>query len=325
MGGALAVAIDPADPDHLLLGTDSGLLATRNGGRDWDLLASDLLRGAVLTVAFNTGGRFVLAANTSTLAISEDAVHWQSRLMPVGASPPRALVRDTDPAAFYLLGWNVLFHTDDGGANWTPVSAALPSPVTSLIVAGGSVVAVASGEVWRTQDRGSSWQVMGTGLPRGQIEGLALKTATPVELWAAGASQLFRSVDGGQTWTSVGRALPEAGTHVRAIGLEADRILLSTDRGLYVSRDTGTTWELLTDNLPGHIEAGPLVSDSLQPGTVYVGFSVTPYPEIWQNAAAGTSALGRLSSGEWMGGAAFLALLGLCAAWSLRWLRGLTH
>src|SRR5262249_2479703 len=134
MGSALAVAVDPLDRGHLLLGTDSGLLGSRNGGRDWELLAPDLLVGAVLAVSFDATGRTLLAASASTLAGSEDAAGWRSRLMPIGASPPRALVRDTRAASFYLLGWNGLFHTDDAGATWSSLSAALPGPVAQLLV-----------------------------------------------------------------------------------------------------------------------------------------------------------------------------------------------
>ncbi|HEY3109684.1 MAG TPA: hypothetical protein VGL23_13070, partial [Chloroflexota bacterium] len=40
VGGALALAVSPTDPTRLLLATDSGLLASRNGGRDWSAVES---------------------------------------------------------------------------------------------------------------------------------------------------------------------------------------------------------------------------------------------------------------------------------------------
>jgi photosystem II stability/assembly factor-like uncharacterized protein len=328
MGGALAVAIDPSDPDHLLLGTDTGALSTHNGGRDWDLLAPDLLMGAVFAVAFDAHARWEMAATMSTLAVSEDERHWQTRLVPVGSSPPRAVVPDTTSAGFYLLGWSSAFHTADAGESWTPVSGALPGPVTALALRSGNAVAVADGTVWRTRDNGRTWRPSDQGLPSGPVEVVVADSQPDGALLAAATNQLFRSLDTGSSWTPLGRPLPEARTQVRAIGTypeaESGRILVSSDRGLYVSRDGAQTWDLLTDNLPGHIEAGPLVSDSRQPATFYVGFSVTPYPEIWQTARSGTSGLGRLSSSELVGGVAFLILLGLFAGLSLRVLRRLT-
>ena len=322
MGGALAVAVDPSNPDHLLLGTDNGLLATHNGGRDWEVVAGDLLMGAVLAAAFDAHGQSILAANATTLAFSEDGLRWQSRLMPLGAAPPRRVMPDAGWGAFYLLGWNALFHTSDLGVSWSPASQTLPGPVASVAVgADGSLTAVAAGNVWRAEDLEHVWQPFSAGLPPHQIETVAVDSTTTDAVWAAGANQVYHVSDSGQTWTAVGPPLPEPGTHVWAIGGQIGRILVSTDRGLYVGG--GRTWDLLTDNLPGHIEAGPLASDIHQSATLYVGFSVTPYTEIWQNAASGTSALGRLSTTEMLGAVAFLSLLSLAAGLGLRSLRGL--
>ena len=41
----------------MLLATDSGLLRSRNAGRDWSLEAPSLLVGAVFAVAFDADGR----------------------------------------------------------------------------------------------------------------------------------------------------------------------------------------------------------------------------------------------------------------------------
>src|SRR3954451_19263854 len=35
INSALTVAVDPSNPAHLLLGTDTGLLRSQNGGRSW--------------------------------------------------------------------------------------------------------------------------------------------------------------------------------------------------------------------------------------------------------------------------------------------------
>jgi len=326
MGGALAVTIDPTAPDDLVLGTDSGLLRSRNGGRDWDLLASDVLLGAALAVSFDTSGQTLLAANASTLAASSDGVHWQSRLLPIGAAPPRALVPAGPAGAFYLLGWNGLFSSDDAGTTWSPLGSGLPGPVSRLLIeptASGSLVALVDGGIWSSRDGGRTWTPRDRGgLPAGGVEALDRDPGMPARLWAGGADRVFRSDDDGQTWSAVGQPLPDAGTRLHGIAASLDqdgsRLLLSTDRGLYVTTDGGAHWDLLVDNLPGHIEAGPLVFATRQPATLYAGFSVTPYDEVWQNAASGSSALARLARSELVGALAFVLLLGLGAGLALR-------
>src|SRR5262245_55552211 len=49
---AASAAVDPGDSAHLLLGTDTGLLRSRNGGRQWSVEAEDLILGPVTAVAF---------------------------------------------------------------------------------------------------------------------------------------------------------------------------------------------------------------------------------------------------------------------------------
>src|SRR5436190_23912248 len=44
---AMALAVSPTDGHHLLLATDTGLLRSRNGGRDWTREASSVVNGAV--------------------------------------------------------------------------------------------------------------------------------------------------------------------------------------------------------------------------------------------------------------------------------------
>src|SRR5262245_29658572 len=54
--GALALAVNPRDPDLLLLSTDSGVWRSRNGGRDWAMEAPEVLAGAAFAAAFDADG-----------------------------------------------------------------------------------------------------------------------------------------------------------------------------------------------------------------------------------------------------------------------------
>src|SRR5262249_54325177 len=65
--GALALAVHPTDPHHLLLATDSGLLVSHNGGRDWTAEAVNVLNGPVFAVAFDLDGAQALAAGANAL------------------------------------------------------------------------------------------------------------------------------------------------------------------------------------------------------------------------------------------------------------------
>src|SRR5439155_1272439 len=190
IGGALGLAISPSDVHHLLLATDSGLLRSRNGGRDWTIEAPDLLLGGVFAAAFDA----------------------------------------------------------DGARSWEPSDA---------------------------------------GMPEGGVDTVASGTGDPAPLWAVAADQLYRSDDRARTWRPFGRPLAEPNTSVRGIAVATSEpgIVLTTHRGLLRSTNGGQTWELQEGMLPAHLEAGPLVRDPADPTTLYAGFALTPYDEMWRMAA----------------------------------------
>ena len=86
LGAALTVAVDPRDPNHLLMGTDIGLLASSNGGRSWSQEAPGLISGAVFAIAFSRDGeRVVCAAPTGVFRLG--AGRWSRAAVPTGRRP----------------------------------------------------------------------------------------------------------------------------------------------------------------------------------------------------------------------------------------------
>jgi hypothetical protein len=105
---------------------------------------------------------------------------------------------------------------------------------------------------------------------------------------------------------------------VRTIAASEESIVLATDRGLYRSVDGVAGWTFIIDNLPAHLEAGPLVRDPTDPATLYAGFSLIPYPELWRRAADREGALARVSVASLAGSAVLLILVALGALTALR-------
>ena len=130
------------------------------------------------------------------------------------------------------------------------------------------------------------------------------------------------SDDLGSGWHPVGRSLPEARTRVRGIAASADAttLVVSTDRGIYRSGNGGETWAPKEDNLPTHIEAGPLARDPNDAGIIYAVFSLMPYAEVWRMAVEGGNLLVRIDPISLAGGLSFCVLVligGGLAVWQL--------
>ncbi len=324
VSGAIALAISPTDANHQLLGAESGLLRSRNGGRDWTIEAPSVVLGSVFAVAFAADGRRALASTGLGIFHNEAENTWRPVSAPQGTAPARAIVRSGEDGRVYLAGWTGLFRSDDWGASWSSAADGLPNePAETLLVIYGSaevLYAIVRGGIWASVDGARTWASRGAGISPTNVDAIAADAKHPARLWAAGGDRVFRSDDAGASWQGVGRPLPEPNTTVHGIAASEEMVVVTTDSGLYRSANGGKNWALIIDNLPAHLEAGPLVRDPLDPATLYAGFALVPYAELWRRAADREGAFARVSVASLTGGVILLLLVVLGALTALRWL-----
>jgi photosystem II stability/assembly factor-like uncharacterized protein len=256
--GALVLAVHPSDPHRLLLATDSGLLSSSNGGRDWAPEAANVVTGPAFAVAYDLDGKEALASGANALYRWEDA-QWHKARTPAGSAPARALVQGGVAGRAYLAGWTGLHRTDNWGRSWARVGQEIGSDPVS-----------AAGRVWRSTDGARSWRV-DDGAPQ-RVEALAFDRATPARLWIVAAGRAYRKNDVAARWGPVGAPIPDAQAKPCAIHVLKETMLVATDRGVFRSADAGASWALLSAELPEHSDA-TLMSDPHAPGTIYASFS----------------------------------------------------
>ena len=271
--GALALAVHPSDPHRLLLATDSGLLSSSNGGRDWAPEAANVVTGPAFAVAYDLDGKEALASGANALYRWEDA-QWHKARTPTGSAPARALVQGGVAGRAYLAGWAGLHRTDNWGRSWTRVGQEIGSdPVSALAVAANrsdDIHALAAGRVWRSIDGARSWRVDDSAPQR--VEALAFDRAAPAGLWIVAAGRVYRKSDGAAQWEPVGAPIPDAQAKPCGIHVLNETMLVATDRGVFRSADAGASWALLSAELPEHSDV-TLLPDPHAPGTIYASFS----------------------------------------------------
>jgi photosystem II stability/assembly factor-like uncharacterized protein len=299
LNAALVIAVDPRDSSHLLVGTDLGILSSRNGGRSWVAEARNIIFGAVFAVAFSSDGKWAMCAAESGV-FRRDQSGWLRAEAPESAIPARALLPGPLNDRLYLLGRNRLFASEDAGRTYAVVPG-LPqaSEMTALAAIPGSaniLAAVIDGRAMITDNGGRSWRDAGFGGRDAPVDTIAADATQPQRIWAAASGRIVVSDDLGSGWRSVGSSLPEARAKVRGIVASADAmtLLVSSDRGIYRSVDGGETWATKEDNLPIHIEAGLLGHDRNDAGVIYVVFSLMPYVEVWRTAIERRNMLTRI-------------------------------
>src|SRR4029453_19533505 len=106
--------INPKNQPPLLVGTDLGVLASRNGGLTWAPEARDLMFGPVFAITFlNDGEGAICAAQSGVFRLS--AGRWTAAAVPAVAVPARAVMPGASANRVYLLGRQHLFISADGG------------------------------------------------------------------------------------------------------------------------------------------------------------------------------------------------------------------
>ena len=285
----LIVAVDPRNPSHLLAGTDLGLIVSNNGGLTWRPEARDLIFGAAFTVIFLDGGQRAVCAAQSGVFRFEDG-RWTAARAPEAAIPARILAIGASADQVYLLGRNRLFASRDGARTFSEVrrtsDAGEMTALTVIRSEPASIMAVVDGQVMASGDGGLQWRPSSLGGQTGPADIVAADPQVPRRVWAAGAGRVYFSDDLGASWRAAGRALPEPATKVRGIAANAEAkiLVVSTNRGVYRSEDGGETWVLKEDNLPIHLEAGPLARDPADTNVLYAVYSLMPYSEAWRIA-----------------------------------------
>jgi hypothetical protein len=159
-----------------------------------------------------------------------------------------------------------------GGYDWPGIHSIVTHPAHPERV----MVAVSTGGVWRSDDRGQSWRIASQGMraeymppgqeydPVAQDAHLMVAGATnPDVLWVQHHNGIFRSVDGGAAWTEVTTAKPSAFGFAVAVHPAnpdvawfapaiKDERRIPVDGKVVVSRtrDGGATFDVLTQGLP---------------------------------------------------------------------------
>ena len=270
------------------------------------------------------GERAICAAQSGVFRF--EAGQWKPALAPEAALPAKTLATGASADRIYLLGRDRLFTSGDRGWTFVEVGGRREtSAMTALaIVQSGAeiIVAVIDGQIMTSEDGGQHWRPGGLGKDGQPVENVVADAHVLKRVWAARAGRVYASDEPGSSWRAVGRALPNPATTIRGIAgnAEATTLVVTTNRGLYRSENGGESWTLKEDNLPIHLEAGPLMQNPSDAGVLYAVYSLVPYSEVWRAAIEAhklpqqldlISLAGRISFGLLViiGGALFARLL----------------
>ncbi len=158
--------------------------------------------------------------------------------------------------------------------------------VRSLAIEPGNpdrfLAGTSAGQVYRSEDGGSTWSDAGPSLPfpgwvvsslRFEHQGSSSPPRIWVGLWGIwSGGHVASSDDLGRTWASRSGDLPDLPVYAIApVPGEEGRVYAATGQGVWGTVDGGKTWRPLTRALPEIGKVTSLLVDPERPGTVYAG------------------------------------------------------
>ena len=150
------------------------------------------------------------------------------------------------------------------------------------------------GGLWRTDDAGISWRNISDGqFNVGTIGAIAVAPSDHNVIYVGSGEHairgqsstygdgVYKSTDFGRTWKHIGLAATKQISAVRVhpadpevvyVAAQGDRWQGTTDRGIYRSRDGGTTWQLVLKGVNSTSGASDLSMDPSNPRILYAAF-----------------------------------------------------
>jgi photosystem II stability/assembly factor-like uncharacterized protein len=258
-GDVRSLSYDPANPDHILLGTSSGeLFSSTDRGATWSRLAH--------------------------LGSDDDYVLDH-------------IVFDTEHHVIYVAAWSIedngrgdLFRSRDGGRSWEAIEGMHNKSIRSFAMAqtNHDILAVGALDgVFRSDDRGKTWQRIS---PENHaeiknIESLAIDPKNPEVVYAGTWHLPWKTEDGGKTWKHMKDGIIDDSDVFSIIVDHSNSsvVYLSACSGIYKSENAGAMFHKIQGIPSSARRTRMLHQDPVDPNVVYAGTT----EGLWKTVDAG--------------------------------------
>lgn len=253
-----AVIINPSTTSMLYTATDAGIYKSTNDGSTWSLLSGDF----------------------SVVPVYGLAIH------------------SSNPSIVYAATDKGVYKTTNDGTSWTSMNSGIPTqglngpfvreiiidPRTPTTLYAGIYSGVVNDvDVYKSTDSGSSWTQMNRELSNTIVYSLAFDPEDSAVVYA-GTSTLgvLKSTSAGQSWVEANEGFTSYLVRAVAVHPETATIYGGSSSGLFISADSGETWEAASPNPEIYsLAIDPFSTDNIYTGTNRGIFLTTDEGETW--------------------------------------------
>jgi photosystem II stability/assembly factor-like uncharacterized protein len=253
----------PGSALDVIASTFDGVFRSLDGGDSWSSITGDLGPSLWRVAAHGSEeDRIILSGQGGIMVPGASAGIWVPSHSGIIATRVQTFAVDASSDRIYAHTGSI--HVSASGAAYVPVddrplatigTGPLPKLMTTIHAQPGTLLALLSNELARSDDGAASWNLIPgfLGGQSSQLWQLASAAADPQNLIAAGRPAAFRSANGGASWTPIVAGLPdefgtfdiefaESDPSVVYFGPYQDSMPTPIVYGVYRSTDGGTTW-----------------------------------------------------------------------------------
>jgi photosystem II stability/assembly factor-like uncharacterized protein len=288
-GDVRALAVDPARPARIFLGTvDGHIFGSEDSGAHWSLLgrASPRLDAVITAIlvdprdgnvlfasswtrdAVATGGGVQRSADGGRTWSDAGLVGQAVRALAMAPSNPNILVAGTLDGVYRSL---------DAARSWQRISPEYHEELRnfdSLAIDPRDPQIIYAGTFhlpWKTADGGRSWRPVHQGMiDDSDVMSLLVDEGGSQRIYASACSGIYRSDDGANQWKKI-QGIPYTARRTYAITQDPQqpgRVYAATSEGLWKTVDGGMTWRRTT---PESMVVNTVVVSVGHPGRVLIG------------------------------------------------------
>ena len=259
--------------NRIIEGNDGGLYLSENSGNSWTKINNlPLTQFYAIDIDFNFPERLYGGTqdNNTIRTLTGGNSDWEPIL---GGDGMYTLVDYTDPFTIYAeYQWGNLHRSDDGGSNMNYIAGPMSgdrvnwSAPLAMHPESHQILYFGTYRVWKTTDKGDSWQPVSNDLTAGinqyfyTITTIAVSTINPsIVVAGTGDGKVHISTNDGQSWQDISAGLPNRWITRIATDPFDVQTLYATISGfrwdeplphVYKSTNLGSTWTDISGNLP---------------------------------------------------------------------------
>jgi photosystem II stability/assembly factor-like uncharacterized protein len=250
VGGDLhAIAVDPTNPEKVMVGGHGGAAMSEDGGRNWEQI-EDLEGADPMGWVINPRDpqKMYVGGHPGFYRSEDGGESWTQDNAGLPGTDVHGLGMDLqDPQTLYayIVGHG-LYRSPDAGESWRLVNAGLSmmGPILVDPLEPETLYIAVENMFLKSIDGGRSWQRVST-IPGGMTMWVSQDRQDPTTFYAANGG-VYKSTNGGETWQPIGIGLPDNvsvvavspsdSTVVYAGALEKETVTV------YRSEDGGRSW-----------------------------------------------------------------------------------